>query len=139
MLIDIKNDVKEIDRVCDKVKNFCMEHSISNEKYHDIILILDEITSNIINYAYPDDKEHWFSVFLEKKEERLVIKFLDNGMAFNPLKKETPDTESSIEERQIGGLGIFIVKQLSEFIEYSRIDDKNQLEITVSVSTNFHK
>ncbi len=133
MLINIKNEISEISRVCDEVKKFCDENEISHETYHDIILILDEMVTNIINYAYPDGREHTFTLFMEKKEERIYIKLSDNGIAFDPLKKADPDTDSSLEERQIGGLGIFIVKQLSESIEYKRIDDENQLNIVISI------
>lgn len=135
MRIDIKNNIEEISRVCDLVKGFCSDRDIPDEKYHDIILILDELVSNIINYAYPDGGEHIFTLDLQEEEGgRLFIKIVDNGIAFNPLGKDTPDTESSLEERQIGGLGIFIVKQLASSVEYSRIDDKNNLDITVSVA-----
>ena len=136
MLINIKNDISEISRVCDEVEKFCKDHNISDEKYHDIILILDEVVTNVINYAYPDGGEHTFTLDLQEREGRLFINLSDNGIPFDPLGKNDPDVESSLEERQIGGLGIFIVKQLSEVVEYSRIDDKNQLDITVSVHSN---
>jgi anti-sigma regulatory factor (Ser/Thr protein kinase) len=94
---------------------------------------LDEVITNIINYAYPDDGEHVFELDINKKEERICIKLSDNGIAFDPLGKDDPDVESSLEERQIGGLGIFIVKQLSETVKYSRVDDKNLLDVIVSI------
>ncbi|MDR1561367.1 MAG: ATP-binding protein [Holosporaceae bacterium] len=134
MLIKIKNNIEEISRVCDEVQEFCSRSGIPSNKYHDIVLILDEVVTNIINYAYPNNDEHVFSLNIKKKADGYVyIKLVDNGIAFDPLAKEDPDVESTIEERKIGGLGIFIVKQLSEQVIYSRIDDKNQLEIKVSI------
>lgn len=134
MLIKIKNNVDEIARLCDEVKKFCDDNGVSEEKYHDIVLILDELATNVINYAYPDGGTHTFTLDLHKDgDDRIVMKLSDDGIPFDPLARDNPDTESSLEEREIGGLGIFIVKQLSEVVEYSRVDDKNHLNVTVSV------
>lgn len=134
MQLKIKNTVDEIPSICDKVKEFCEEHGVSDEKYHDIILIIDEVATNVISYAYPDGEEHLFSLDIDVNEKgRICIKLTDDGIPFNPLQQESADTDSSLEERQIGGLGIFIVKHLAETVEYSRMDDKNNLYIAVSV------
>ncbi|MBR1734405.1 MAG: ATP-binding protein [Alphaproteobacteria bacterium] len=136
MLISLKNDVDEISRLCDEVKKFCDDNGVSEEKYHDIVLILDEIVTNVISYAYPDGGTHTFTLDIKKEGDRISMKLSDDGIPFDPLAKDNPDTESSLEEREIGGLGIFIVKQLSEVVEYSRVDDKNHLSVTVSVLNN---
>ncbi|MDR3155614.1 MAG: ATP-binding protein [Holosporaceae bacterium] len=134
MLFEIKNKIDEIGYLCDEVKTFCNANHISNEKYHDIVLILDEMVTNIIMYAYPDGGEYIFSVEIEKTNDNFVnITIVDNGIAFDPLAKDDPNTSSGIEEREIGGLGIFLVKQLSECIEYSRIDEHNKLNIKVAI------
>lgn len=140
MLISLKNDVNEIARLCDEVKKFCEDNKVSDEKYHDIVLILDEIVTNVINYAYPDGGTHTFTLDLRKDgDDRISMKLSDDGIPFDPLARDNPDIESSLEERQIGGLGIFIVKQLSEVVEYSRTDDKNHLSVTVSILNNNNK
>ncbi|MDR2781147.1 MAG: ATP-binding protein [Holosporaceae bacterium] len=136
MLIKIKNTIEEIGKLCDSIGDFCKENDISDEKFHDILLILDEVVTNVISYAYPDGEEHDFTLEIDKKGDRITIKLVDSGIPFDPLGKVDPDVDSSIEERQIGGLGIFIVKQLSEVVEYSRVDDKNQLTIIVSLLNN---
>ncbi|MDR0678486.1 MAG: ATP-binding protein [Holosporaceae bacterium] len=136
MLIKIKNNIKEISKVCDKVKKFCADNKIPEKKYHDIALILDEIITNVINYAYPDGKEHEFNLEINKNENHIAIKLIDSGIPFDPLIRMDPDVTSSIEERKVGGLGIFIVKQLSEIVEYSRINNRNQLSITVAIYNN---
>ncbi|MDR0677587.1 MAG: ATP-binding protein [Holosporaceae bacterium] len=134
MLIKIKNKIEEISRVCDQVRLFCNQNDISEDKYHDIVLILDETVTNVINYAYPDGTEHEFTLEIsKKKDDSIDIKLVDNGIPFDPLAKTDPDTDSSLEERQIGGLGIFIVKQLSEAVEYFRKDEKNQLNIIIAL------
>ncbi|MDR2268253.1 MAG: ATP-binding protein [Holosporaceae bacterium] len=133
MLVKIKNNIEEMSKVCDKVREFCVENGIPDERYHDVVLILDEVVTNVISYAYSDGKEHEFSLHLNKYNQHVDIRLIDNGAAFNPLAQEDPDICSSIEERQIGGLGIFIVKQLAEVVEYSRVDEQNQLSIKIAI------
>ncbi|MDR2646048.1 MAG: ATP-binding protein [Holosporaceae bacterium] len=133
MLIIVKNNINEISRVCDIVRKFCEEHNVSNEKCHDITLILDEIITNIVNYAYPDNKEHELSVDIDKIGVHITLRLVDSGIAFDPLAQADPDVESSLEERKVGGLGIFIAKQLSDELKYSRINGQNQLDIRVAI------
>ncbi|MDR2681550.1 MAG: ATP-binding protein [Holosporaceae bacterium] len=130
--MEIKNDLQELDVVCDKVNAFCAEHNLS-ERYHDIVLILDELITNIVSYAYPEGGEHIFSLKIERCDDKICICLTDDGIPFDPSSLSSPDTESSLEERKVGGLGIFLVRQLSEALEYSRVDNKNQLLIKVSV------
>lgn len=133
MIINIKNDISEIGEVCNKIDQFCTENNIPNKKRQDIDLIVDELASNVIFYAYPDGEQHSFTLSLELNEGVVTIKMVDTGTPFNPLNKDDPDIELSAEERQIGGLGIFLVKQLSERVTYQRLNDKNHLTIVVSI------
>lgn len=132
MLVELKNDIEEINRLCDVVKDFCEKNGIEY-KYHDVALILDEMVTNVINYAYPDGKPHDFYLEIEKDGDHLNLKLVDSGVAFDPLQQDVADTESDLEDRPIGGLGIFIVKQLSESVAYERKDDKNHLFIKINL------
>jgi serine/threonine-protein kinase RsbW/sigma-B regulation protein RsbU (phosphoserine phosphatase) len=105
---------------------------VSDEKCHDITLILDEIITNVVNYAYPDNKEHELSVSIDKIGVHITIRLVDSGIAFDPLAKEDPDVDSNLEERKVGGLGIFLAKQLSDDFKYSRINGQNQLDIRIA-------
>ncbi|MDR1551209.1 MAG: ATP-binding protein [Holosporaceae bacterium] len=134
MLIEIENNIEEIDRACDLTRAFCLQHKISDEKCHDITLIVDEIMTNIIKYAYSDKQSHTFSLLMEKNDIHIAICFLDDGTEFDPLAAKTPDISSTcIEDRPIGGLGIFIVRQLAEDVKYSRVGNLNRLDIVVNV------
>lgn len=133
MIINIKNDISEINEVCNKIDQFCAENNIPNKKRQDIDLIVDELASNVIFYAYPDGEEHSFTLSLDLVDGVVTIKIIDAGSEFNPLNKDDPDIELSAEEREIGGLGIFLVKQLSEKVSYQRLNNKNHLTIVVSI------
>ena len=90
----------------------------------------EEIFVNIALYAYAPETgraDITFDVNKEKKEA--VITFRDKGVAFNPLEKQDPDVTQSAEERQIGGLGIYIVKKTMDEVKYERTDGENVLTI----------
>ncbi len=91
------------------------------------------MVSNVINFAYTDGKPHDFYLEIEKKDDHLHMRLVDSGIEFNPLKEDVADTESDLEDRPIGGLGIYLVKQLSEDVAYERKNDQNHLFIKVSL------
>jgi anti-sigma regulatory factor (Ser/Thr protein kinase) len=95
-----------------------------------IDIVVDELFGNIAKYAYVDDTGIVTVRFDYNKKSNLVtITFIDSGIPFNPLLKETPDLELSTEEREIGGLGIYMVKKCVDDIEYEYKDGKNILTV----------
>lgn len=96
-------------------------------------LCTEEIVSNIVNYAYPANAEGEMDVTIEEDKEGIAITFKDRGTAFDPLAKEDPDTTLSIEERPIGGLGIFLVKQMMDDVSYVYENGQNILKIRKNV------
>jgi len=91
-------------------------------------IAIDELVANIAKYAYGEDKGK-VTVQLEVNEKSLSISFIDGGIPYNPLEHEEPDVTLSVEERQIGGLGIYLVKKLMDEMTYNYIDGKNVLKI----------
>jgi anti-sigma regulatory factor (Ser/Thr protein kinase) len=81
--------------------------------------------NNIISYGYDDEEIHEIDIEIELRSERLIIILSDDGIPFNPFKKDPPDTMLSVEERMIGGLGIHLVKKLMDEYEYKRQTNKN--------------
>ena len=94
-----------------------------------INIAVDEIYSNIVNYAYGGGVGK-ASVAVESAGENSVrVTFEDSGVPYDPLAKPDPDVTLSAEERKIGGLGIFIVKKTMDSMEYKYEDGKNVLAI----------
>lgn len=93
-----------------------------------ISVIVEEIFVNIAHYAYGDQTGN-ATIQLCFNEDDVAIRFIDSGMEFNPLAKEDPDITLSAEERSIGGLGIFMVKNTMDEVTYQRDGDKNILTI----------
>jgi sigma-B regulation protein RsbU (phosphoserine phosphatase) len=85
--------------------------------------------TNIVSYAFPEAGEHEIDVIAEHMEERLKITITDDGVPFNPFQEEKPELTSSLKERQIGGLGIHLVRNLMDECSYKRGIDKNVVTV----------
>ena len=94
-----------------------------------INIVFDEIYTNIVNYS----KAILATVSYSIENGKLILTFSDNGIPYNLLDAAEPDTTLSAEERQIGGLGIFMVKKMTESMEYEYKDDKNILNLVISL------
>ena len=94
---------------------------------------VEEIFVNIAHYAYGEEGGHAdITIRTPEGGNEATITFKDRGVAFDPLKKEDPDTSLAVEDREIGGLGIFMVKKSMDEVVYDRIDDQNVLTIRKS-------
>ncbi len=106
-----------------------MDCSMKAQMQRDVAV--EEIYVNIANYAYaPETGKAYISVRPDPENASVTIEFRDNGIPFDPLAKADPDVTLSAEERNIGGLGIYMVKKSMDAMEYSRKDGQNILTIT---------
>ncbi len=91
-------------------------------------IAVEEIFVNIASYAY-EGKEGPSEIIFELNDKVAEITFMDSGIPYDPLAKEDPDITLSAEQRQIGGLGIFMVKKSMDDMKYEYIDGKNKLTL----------
>lgn len=96
-------------------------------------LVLEEVVLNICDYAYKNI-EGMIEIKTYTKEKNFYIQIKDTGNYFNLLEFDEPDTQSLIEDRQIGGLGIHFIKNFTSSIMYKREDNKNILEFSVDLT-----
>ncbi len=101
------------------------------EKIEMIRICAEEIFINIASYAYPEN-DGVVQIEEEVFEGAIRIMFADEGMPYNPLEKEDPDITASVQAREIGGLGIFMVKQMADQIRYEYKDNRNCLYMECS-------
>ena len=93
-------------------------------------LSLDELITNTVSYGYRDTGEHEIRVTLTERDETLVTVLEDDGIAFDPFTDApVPDLEAGVEERRIGGLGVYFVKTLMDEVAYERVDDRNRITL----------
>ncbi|MBQ9518937.1 MAG: ATP-binding protein, partial [Firmicutes bacterium] len=91
-------------------------------------LVVEEIFINIANYAYKDKVgKTRISCDMDSENHLITIVFEDEGIPFNPLEREDPDVTASAEEREIGGLGIFLTKKMMDDVRYENKNGTNRL------------
>ena len=98
--------------------------------YRKLYVVVGELVTNIVNYAYPDGENDYLDVEIMHDKELLTIRFRDGGVPFNPLEKDPPDITLPMSQRPIGGLGILLVVQKVDTIAYEYIDSENVLTIS---------
>ena len=97
-----------------------------------IAVMAEEIFINIAHYAYTD-KTGQVKICLDFKGDDFYLTFIDSGIEFDPLKKPDPDITASAQEREIGGLGIYMVKKTMDEVIYTREDGKNILTLRKAI------
>ena len=98
-----------------------------------IHLVTEELVVNVASYAYPDGADDYLDVEIIRDEGHITLRFRDGGVPFNPLEREAPDTSLPIEERPIGGLGIYLVRQFMDTVEYEYTNGENILTVMKKV------
>ena len=96
-----------------------------------INLVLDDLLSNIISYAYPETDTGQIETGFAFEDGQLQITLIDDGIPFDPLSAAQPDLDTPLEDRALGGLGIFLVRELMDDISYKRDGDRNVLKLSV--------
>ena len=121
----LKNDESELESAMSFISDFCVRNSIPPETEHDLKLALDEMITNVIQHAYPVSGEHRFTLQINLSDEEFVARIEDDGVEFNPTEHPIPDLDAPLEERKVGGLGIYLVRQIMTSVEYQRVAGKN--------------
>ena len=103
------------------------ELNLSMENTFNINLAIEEAVTNIILYAYPQGEEHDFTLSADYAENQITFRLIDSGKEFDPTVRPDVDVTLPLEERPIGGLGIFFMRQIMKTVEYQRVDGKNIL------------
>ena len=126
----INNNLSEIEKLSKAVAEFGKINNLSSEVIYDVRLALEEVVSNIINYGFEDNYEHQISIEMNLQGETLTMKIKDDGKPFNPLEVKSTNLEKPFDEREIGGMGIHIVRKLMDKILYKREEGNNVLQLT---------
>ncbi|MDN3642019.1 SpoIIE family protein phosphatase [Lutimonas halocynthiae] len=127
--IKIRNKLSEMPKIIAYFEAFARENDLSRGAIQKFNIVLDELLNNIISYAFKDDDEHHILVNFQLKYLRLIITIEDDGIPFNPFRAASPDIELSISERNLGGLGVHIVKNLVDEYHYIRQSKRNIINL----------
>ena len=132
--VSFKNQLGEIERLGQVVTEFAQRQHWSSQVLFEVNVSLEEILANVISYAYEDDKEHAIILRLSFANGEMTAQVKDDGRPFNPLEVAEPDIDQPIEERKVGGLGIYLVRKFMTDLAYERREGKNRLTLKKKIA-----
>ncbi|WP_405304971.1 ATP-binding protein [Methanobrevibacter sp.] len=117
--INLTVDINELYKLTDFIHEIILKEDLK------VDLIVEEVFTNIVNYSKTD----FLTINVKYDKPTLTIEFIDNGIEFNPLLKKNPTLPNNIDEAHIGGLGIFLTKEMADKLDYQYINGENHLKI----------
>ena len=134
VLIKLKNQVDELERLQHFVEKIGGELGLDMELVMNMKLVMEEMVSNVIFYGYPKDTEGTIELAVDLDEKELTFVLSDQGCEFDPTLTEEPDLNINPAKRRIGGMGIFIAKHIMDSVAYQRQEGKNILIMKKNIS-----
>ncbi|MDD2328377.1 MAG: ATP-binding protein [bacterium] len=126
----ILNKIEELHRVVAFLEQLEEEWQLPAGSLLPINLVLEEALSNVIFYAYEDERTHEIRIDFEYADNRLDVTIRDSGKPFDPTRNNNPDLTLPVEERPIGGLGIFLIRKIMQEVSYERLGEENILRMS---------
>jgi len=120
----------EVARVNRAFAEFAEAEALPAAVRRSVNVALDELLANTISYGLAEHEAGEVTVEVERRADRLTVTLTDDGKAFDPFGRAVPDTELSVEDRPIGGLGIHLVRELMDEVSYQRRTDRNVVVLT---------
>ena len=131
--IAIEPDFREIEKVNQALAVFAAENGIPDAVIAKVSVAIDDLVNNIIAYGLDDKTKHSIEIDYRFSENQLIIEIIDGGMPFNPFESLEADTTSSLEDREIGGLGRLLAKELMDDVSYQRLNGKNVVKLLMNM------
>ena len=125
--LTFKNEEHELTRVTEFMENICDELQLDMHVAMKLQVAMEEMVTNVIFYAYPEGTSADITLSAESDDKELTFVLSDTGKPFDPTAKEDADIEANPMDREQGGMGILIVKNIMNEVSYQRLGDTNQL------------
>ncbi|OIO59239.1 MAG: ATP-binding protein [Verrucomicrobia bacterium CG_4_10_14_3_um_filter_43_23] len=122
------NSLKSLEKLASDLEVFQEKANIDSKAIFELNLCMDEIITNIILYGFEDKDLHTIDVILDWTDQEIIVVISDTGKPFDPLKDApVPNIEAEIEDRPVGGLGVYFLKQYLDSVNYIREGNSNRL------------
>lgn len=132
--LSIPNRIADLVVSMDAVETFLAAWAVDPSESAQVMIIVDEIASNIIKAAWPAGGDHKFHIALHLTPTpgalTLTLQCIDNGVPFDPTQAPPPDLDLDLDDRMPGGLGLFMVREMTDTMEYARTGEENRLTLT---------
>jgi anti-sigma regulatory factor (Ser/Thr protein kinase) len=129
LTLRLTNRLSEISRSAEQVEAFCARQGMASSAIFAINVSLDELLANTMTYGYADDRDHEIVVQIWREDADLVIDIADDARAFDPTRVAPPDLDAPLDERPIGGLGIHLVRNMMNGMEYRHDGQQNRVRL----------
>ncbi len=129
MSLELPATPEDVMRGVAQLQQFCRERDVPEKAIHALMLCVEEVASNIVNHAYQRDATKTFRLALEHHHDRVTVEMRDHGPAFDPLQATAPNLDDP-DARDLGGLGIHLVRRYSDELHHARECDANVLRLT---------
>ena len=128
-IICIRNDVAELEHANQEIGRYLKSEGLADDLIQAVSLGVEEVVTNILKYGYDDQREHQIEITLRLEDSKLRLIIVDDGHEFNPLNQAQPNLAKSLDEREPGGLGILLLGNLFDKIQYRRENERNSLTL----------
>jgi anti-sigma regulatory factor (Ser/Thr protein kinase) len=127
----LANDARDLHECNEQVRQWLEGHAVPAGAVYALNVAVEELVSNVIRHAHRDEGRHEIGLSLRLERDLAVLQIEDDGVQFDPTAAPAPDLDGPIERRPVGGLGIHLLRRMSDRIEYRR--DGNRNIVTVHV------
>ena len=128
--ISLVNDLRELARIAAQIDDFCASRDLGPQFGYAVNLSVDEVLTHTISQGYDDDEPHRIELIVCMEAETLVVVVVDDSNAFDVSRAPSSDFASSIEEINLDELGLFLVHQMMDGVEYQRLGGCNVVTLT---------
>lgn len=130
LTLEVRNSLAAIAPASEAAEAWLQQSHPSPEAVFFLMLAIEELVTNCMKYGYDDVREHIIVIVLSVADSALTMIVIDDGHPFDPLSVPPPNLSLDIQDRPIGGLGIFLLRELADRITYERRDNRNRLTLT---------
>lgn len=127
--IILANELSEISKLSEFIEEIGNQFALTPDVIFNLNLVLEEAVVNIISYAYPKEDHEKIYLSARMNEDSIILVLTDTGKEFDPTTAPETDVTLAADDREIGGLGIFLIRQIMNEVRYERIDGKNVLTL----------
>jgi serine/threonine-protein kinase RsbW/sigma-B regulation protein RsbU (phosphoserine phosphatase) len=129
LTLRLTNRLSEIPRSAELVQAFCARQGVASSAIFAINVALEELLANTMSYGYVDDREHEIVVQIWREDADLVIDIADDARPFDPTQVAPPDLDAPLDERPVGGLGIHLVRNMMDRMDYRGDGQHNRVRL----------
>lgn len=132
LTLSIKNELSELEGLTATLTQFLDAHGVTHRAAYAVNLAIDELVVNVMRYAYVDDDTHFIDIELAIEREQIILTIVDDGRPFDP--RRGPSLDLHAEDREVGGLGLILVLDMVDVLNYRRVDETNRVEVRVHMT-----